>query len=362
MKFGLIYELCRPVPFEDGPSEQEIYFQALEQIILADEIGFDYLWSVEHHFLEGYSLSSSPEIFLSAVAQKTKNIRIGNGVRLLPPPFNHPVRSAEMGAVLDLMSNGRYDFGVGRSITQAELEGFNLNPADGRPMLDEVLPQIVKMWTQDLYEGFQGKYFSMPSRKIIPKPIQDPHPPIWMACTQPSSFQLAGDFGVGILAFGIDGPTDLADSINIYKQSISNPAKQVGLFVNNSVGVAGLMYCSQDPKDALENGYIGAEWYSIQTAKLFAPWVGKQVQGYEYYTNLIYDKKFLDKIKTPIKQRLEGDFSLVGTPEKISKAIENYQAVGVDQVICLIQAGRIPHDAILESLKIFAQEVIPRFS
>ncbi|HVP30508.1 MAG TPA: LLM class flavin-dependent oxidoreductase, partial [Myxococcota bacterium] len=114
MKFGLIYEICRPEPFDGFLSEAETYWQALEQCVLADRLGFDYVWEVEHHFLEGYSLSSAPEVFLSAVAQRTQRIRIGSGVRLLPPPFNHPARSAEVAAVLDILSHGRYDFGVGR--------------------------------------------------------------------------------------------------------------------------------------------------------------------------------------------------------------------------------------------------------
>ena len=184
VQFGLIYEICRPEPFDGWASEAEIYWQALDQTVLADELGFDYVWAVEHHFLEGYSLSSAPEVFLSAVAQRTERIRVGHGVRLLPPPFNHPARSAEMAAVLDIMSHGRFDFGVGRSITDQELGGFKVDPAASRPMLDEVLPEIVRMWTSDPYPGFAGEWFTMPERQVLPKPLQDPHPPLWMACTQ----------------------------------------------------------------------------------------------------------------------------------------------------------------------------------
>ncbi len=163
---------------------------------LAEEVGFDHVWAVEHHFLENYSLSSAPDVFLSAVAQRTERIRIGHGVRLLPPPFNHPARSASSAAVLDILSHGRLEFGVGRSITEQELGGFGVDPAASRPMLEEVLPEIVKMWTNHTYPGHEGEHFSMPPRVVQPKPIQAPHPPLWMACTQPSSFELAADFGV----------------------------------------------------------------------------------------------------------------------------------------------------------------------
>ena len=131
MKFGIFYEHQLPRPWTED-SERQLIQDALEQVELADKLGFDYVWEVEHHFLEGYSISPAPEVFLSAAAQHTKRIRVGNGVRLLPPPFNHPARSAEMAAVLDIMSKGRYDFGVGRSITEAELGGFGVDPADSR--------------------------------------------------------------------------------------------------------------------------------------------------------------------------------------------------------------------------------------
>ena len=187
MKFGIIYELCRPLPFDGFLSEEDTFWQAVEQIVLAEAVGFDVVWAVEHHFLEGYSLSSAPEVFLAAVAQHTTRIRIGHAVRLLPPPFNHPVRSAEMAATLDIMSRGRLEMGMGRSITEEELGGFGVATEDSRPMLDEVMPEIVKMWTTDEYPGYSGRHFSMPPRKVLPKPLQQPHPPLWMACTQPAA-------------------------------------------------------------------------------------------------------------------------------------------------------------------------------
>ena len=175
-------------------------------------------------------------------------------MRLLPPPFNHPARSAEMAAVLDIMSKGRYDFGVGRSITEAELGGFRIEPEDSRPMLEEVLPEIVKMWTENPYPGFEGKYFSMPERPVVPKPVQDPHPPIWMACTQPSSFDLAADLGIGVLAFGVGAPGDVVHSLKRYKERIANPARQVGKFVNNAVAPGDAHVLRRGPRRGARHG------------------------------------------------------------------------------------------------------------
>lgn len=361
IEFGLVYEICRPEPFDGFSSEYDAYWEALEQICLADELGFEHVWEVEHHFLEGYSISSAPEVFLSAVAQNTKQIRVGNGVRLLPPPFNHPARSAEMAAVLDIMSNGRYDFGVGRSITEAELGGFCIDPEDSRPMLDEVLPEIVRMWTESPYTGFEGKYFRMPERQVVPKPVQDPHPPIWMACTQPSSFDLAADYGIGVLAFGVGAPGDVVHSLKRYKERVGNPVRQVGKSVNDAVAPATLMYCAQDAEKALEMGAVAALWYGAQTAKLFAPWAGKTVAGYEYYGELVKDPEFVARFLRPLEDAMNDEYSLIGTPDKVAEGVQAYVDIGADQIVCLVQAGRIPHQEIMASLELFGREVMPRF-
>ena len=361
MKFGLIYEICRPEPFEDWASEEETYWQALEQCVLAEEVGFDYVWEVEHHFLEGYSLSSAPEVFLASLAQHTNRVRIGHGVRLLPPPFNHPVRSAEAAAALDIMSRGRLEFGVGRSITEQELGGFGIDPADSRPMLDEVLPEIVKMWTENEYPGFEGRYFSMPPRVVLPKPVQQPHPPLWMACTQPASFDLAAEFGIGVLAFGVGAPGDVVESVKRYKERIGHPTRQAGLVVNNAVAPATMLFCADDQRKAIEMGGVAALWYGAQVARLFAPWAGQEIKGYEYYHQLTQDPEFLKQFARPYEERLQDRYSLVGTPDKVAEGVQSYIDVGVDQIIGITQVGRIPHDEIMASLRLFGEEVIPRF-
>jgi len=352
MQFGVIYDICRPLPFDGFLSEEETFWQALEQIVLAEEVGFDVAWAVEHHFLEGYSLSSAPEVFLSAVAQHTNRIRIGHAVRLLPPPFNHPVRSAEMAATLDILSRGRLEMGVGRASSEEELGGFRVPSADSRPMLDEVLPEIVKMWTMDEYPGFAGRYFSMPARKILPKPLQKPHPPLWMACTQPSSFELAADYGVGALCLGVGGPGDVLTSIGRYKERICHPRRPVGLAVNNAVAPGTVMFCSDDPAHAMAMGGAAALWFAASAQKLFAPWLGRDVKGYEYYCDLAKQKPDL---------KLALRYGCIGTPDIVANGVREYEKAGFDQLVVFVQAGRIPHADIMESLRLFGREVLPRF-
>ena len=356
MKFGLIYEICRPDP--EWSTEADTYWQALEQCVLAEQVGFDHVWAVEHHFLENYSLSSAPDVFLSAVAQRTEHIRIGHGVRLLPPKFNHPARSATSAAVLDILSKGRLEFGIGRSITEQELGGFGIDPQSSRPAMEEVLPEIVKMWTNHTYPGHEGEHFSMPPRVVQPKPLQDPHPPLWMACTQPSSFELAADFGIGALAFGLGLPGDLAEAVRVYKAGVKTPSRQAGVVVNDSIGAAGMMFCAETDEKARAMGGAAQLWYAANAASLFMPWVAQEVPGYEYYHHLAKDAAQFEE--AALKQRLDDGLSLVGTPDKVLAGVRKYEALGVDQLLCIVQVGRVSHEDICDSLQLFGKEVIPQ--
>ena len=168
MKFALFYEIPVARPWSRS-SEHEAFRNTLEQAVLGDRMGFHAFWTVEHHFLEEFSHCSNPEVLYGAIAASTKRMRIGYGVRLTPKPYNHPVRSAESAAVLDLLSDGRVDFGTGRSSTKLELEGFGIHPDETRAMWREAVEHIIGCWTHDEYE-FEGKYWSLPKRRVVPKP------------------------------------------------------------------------------------------------------------------------------------------------------------------------------------------------
>lgn len=182
MKFGIFYEHQLPRPWGEG-DELRLFQEALDQVELADKLGIDYAWEVEHHFLEEYSHSSAPEVFLAACSQRTKTIRLGHGIVLMPPGYNHPARIAERIATLDLVSNGRVEFGTGESSSLAELSGFDVSVEDKRAMWRETTEQVANMMDMDPYPGFKGEHFSMPCRNVLPKPVQRPHPPMWVACS-----------------------------------------------------------------------------------------------------------------------------------------------------------------------------------
>jgi alkanesulfonate monooxygenase SsuD/methylene tetrahydromethanopterin reductase-like flavin-dependent oxidoreductase (luciferase family) len=183
MKFGLMYEIQIPEPHYDG-IEQERYKQVMAQVELADEVGFQYFWTVEHHFLREFSHCSAPEVLYGALSQRTKRIRIGHAVTLLPGQYNHPVRVAERAAVLDIVSDGRMDLGTGRSTTLIEMDGFQVDPEETRAQWEEAVAMIPRMWTEDPFTH-EGRFYRIPPRSVIPKPVQKPHPPLWVVVLLP---------------------------------------------------------------------------------------------------------------------------------------------------------------------------------
>ena len=190
MRFGIFYEHQLPRPWQ-AESEHRLLKDALEQVELADRVGIDYVWEVEHHFLEEYSHSSAPEVFLAAASQRTTRIRLGHGIVQLPPGFNHPARVAERIATLDLVSDGRVEFGTGESSSEAELGGFRIDREKKRDQWDEALDAITRMFVEEPFAGYDGTYVQMPVRNVVPKPLQKPHPPLWVACGRKETIHVA---------------------------------------------------------------------------------------------------------------------------------------------------------------------------
>src|SRR5437868_5421941 len=215
MKFGVFYELQLPKPW-DAASEHRLVHEALAQVELADRLGYDYAWCVEHHFLDEYSHCSSPEVFLAAAAARTSRIRLGHGIRQVIPNYNHPARTAESLGMLDLVSNGRVEFGIGEGATRLELGGFKIPAKEKRALALEAAAEIADMMVMEPYPGFEGASFSMPCRNVLPKPLQKPHPPMWMACTNRDTIRVAAKHGVGALAFAFVDPEEARTWSRLY--------------------------------------------------------------------------------------------------------------------------------------------------
>jgi alkanesulfonate monooxygenase SsuD/methylene tetrahydromethanopterin reductase-like flavin-dependent oxidoreductase (luciferase family) len=373
MKFDLLYELQMPKP-HDVDSEYRCYHEALEQIELADRLGYDTVWEVEHHFLTEFAHSSAPEVFLAAVSQRTKNIRLGHGVTLLPHKFNHPIRVAERVAALDIVSDGRVEFGTGRS-SGFEQAGFEIDPTISREMWQESLEIIPRMWTEDPFE-YEGRFVKIPPRSIIPKPRQKPHPPMWAAATSPQTWELAGRNGIGILGLTIFvSVPQLAERVRVYREALKQ-AKPVGKFVNDRVGAFTIVHVAETREEAIANGGADAAMnyllYAFRVLGGFADPSGRGMQR-DYAELEVKSTPYRDLISKeyPLIAKMQKgectfdeldaeDMVIVGDVDHCARKVERYKQAGLDHFIALMQADRIAHPKVMRSIELFANEIMPR--
>ena len=348
MRFGLIYELQLPRPW-DANSEHQLVQQALAEVEVADRLGLDYVWANEHHFLEEYSHNSAPEVFLAAAAARTKQIHIGHAVVLSPPGYNAPARVAERMSMLDLVSSGRAEWGTGSSASRAELEGFGVDPAQKKLMWAEATEQTANMMAMAPYPGFKGEYFSMPARNVIPKPLQKPHPPIWLACSNRETIHVAARNGVGALAFAFVDPADAAKWAGEYYDIIkSDECVPIGHSVNANIAMATGFSVHHDEAEAIKRGGEGFQFFGFALGHHYV--YGEHVPG---VTNVWERfKRGRDKMPPAVGNG-------IGTPAQLIERLKQYQDSGVDQVIFVQQAGRNTHADIVASLELFAAEVMP---
>ncbi len=352
MKFGGFYEHQLPRPWA-ADSEHKLLKNALEQAELQDRLGFDYVWATEHHFLEEYAHSSAPEIFLAACSQRTKNVRIGHGIVQMPPYINHPARVAERIATLDLISDGRVEYGVGAGATETELGGFLVPQAEKKAMMLDGLKAVVEMFVGEPFGGWESKYVKMPPRNVVPKPLQKPHPPLWLACSNRTSILQAARLGVGALTFSFVSPDEARHWVKDYYETFEKECEPVGYAVNPNFAITCPFLCD---RDAQRMAQLGAESYGFFIYGLgHYSFFGEHAPAKtdiwdEFHTN---PHEF-----SPPEGRIQD---CVGTPEMLRDRLREFEEVGIDQVICLSQAGKIPHELLCSSIELFSEEVLPEF-
>ena len=373
MRFGLFYEHQLPRA-DGGPDEGRLLADALEQVELADRLGIDYVWEVEHHFLEEYSHSSAPEVFLAAASQRTSRIRLGHGIVQVPPSVNHPARVAERVATLDLVSEGRVEFGTGEGSSQIELGAFGVDRELKRAQWEESLDVITRMFVEEPFAGYDGRWVSMPPRNVVPKPKQRPHPPLWIACSRRETILTAAERGLGALSFAFVEPEDAKEWVDSYYETLaSERCVPAGFSVNPTVAVVLPLMCHSDEQTAIDRGIDGAHFFGFSLAYYYA--FGEHRPGHsnlwkeftERRAEVGFAREIINPDAAPLGVRLlqEGLGSLrgaIGTPEQIADLVGRYEQAGVDQVIFVAQAGNNRHDHICESLELFAAEVMPRFA
>lgn len=357
MEFGLFVQAHVPrheVDADPINAEHHRLMRELELAVACDRAGWKYVWSVEHHFLEEYSHISASEVFLPYIAARTSRIHVGSAIYNITPPVNHPARMAERVAMLDHLSEGRFEFGTGRGSSSTEFKGFGIPDGETtRAMYDESLREILRMWRETRY-SYSGTYFSMPERNVLPKPYSQPHPPLWVACGSPSTFEKAARLGLGALCFSLGSPKDFAPLIKVYKDNIKY-AEPVGAYVNDNVACVTQLVCLEDRKRARELALT---------------------MGSGYHTSLVF--KYLDTFPRPagvpewpqlipdptpqqLEERIASGQRIVGDPDECARAVQQYADIGCDQLIFGVLASTLPQATALESVALFGREVQPRF-
>ena len=349
MKFGIFYEHQLPRDWTPD-SEHQLFKNSLAQIELADKLGFDYAWEVEHHFLEEYSHSSAPEVFLAAASQRTENIRLGHGI--VQMTTNHPARVAERVATLDLVSDGRVELGLGEGASVTELHPFNLRFRDKRDIWEDAVRCTLPMFWNHAWE-YEGEFFKFPLRAIVPKPLQKPHPPLWIACSQLDTIRYAAHRGMGSLCFKFVSLDAARAWVNAYYNTfVSDLDKLADYQVNPNIAVVSGFMCAPTDDEAWQKaeGWTFFQ-FALQLYNKEGPFEPGSVNFWERYQ---------EWRMTPQGQKRSGS-ELIGSPDTIRERLLELERSNVDQVILLNQAGKNTHEDICTSLELFAQEVMPEF-
>jgi alkanesulfonate monooxygenase SsuD/methylene tetrahydromethanopterin reductase-like flavin-dependent oxidoreductase (luciferase family) len=357
MKFGLFYEISIPRPWT-RETERTVYNNCLEQVKLADELGFDHVWAVEHHFLEEYSHCSAPELFLTACAVLTKRIQVGHGIVVCVPEFNHPIKIAERTATLDILSGGRLHVGTGRSATWTELGGFGANPDTTKKSWDEFVRCLPKMWMQETF-SYQGEFWSMPERTILPKPYQKPHPPMWVAVTSPGTEIDAAERGLGSLGLSFAGFEEQEKKIKEYRRRIQS-CEPVGAFVNEQVATTNFLFCHEDEKYGVEMGKKLGNTFNYLATQLIST---REVFSSPSYQSLGLLPALRRAATGPDANEQQTEGMAYGDPARIIRAVKKWESLGVDCINFILNANEVvPQAEVMASLKLFAKEVMPVFT
>jgi alkanesulfonate monooxygenase SsuD/methylene tetrahydromethanopterin reductase-like flavin-dependent oxidoreductase (luciferase family) len=337
----------------DPDAEHHSLMTDVEVAKAADGAGFKYVWTAEHHFLDEYSHLSANDALCGYLAHSTTRIHIGSGIFNPLPKVNHPAKVAERVAMLDHLSDGRFEFGTGRGAGSHEILGFlpGLESMSGtRPMWEDVIGEFAKMWLQEEYPGYQGEYWSLPPRKVLPKPWKKPHPPMWYACGNPTSYEMCGRRGLGVLGFSVMALDQMQSIMTAYKNAIPN-AEPVGAYVNDNIMVTTGAIVTEDPEEARRIALNS---------------------NLNYFTSQLY--RYHDTFPRPegippwpeivppaTREALDIGIqsgTIVGDPDHAIAQARRWEAAGADQLV--FGTGTLTKEQTLETIRLFGKHVIPK--
>jgi len=370
MKFSIIFEA--QTADTSRAAEFRLFHEIVEQALEAERQGFDCVWAVEHTALTQYAHMSAPEVFLSFVAGRTQRIEVGHGVVCLPPRMNHPVKVAQRIALLDILSRGRLNFGMGKGGTQQECGTFGYQIEELPEQIKECMYMIPKIWRDGVF-AHDGKHVQIPPREIHPKPYQRPHPPLYLAVSRDDSLNMAGEGGLGALVLGFGGPEDIANKNRIYRAASRRrtDATMVGEFPTDHLAALCPTIVLQDGYAARRIGVRGQQfftesvnhWYAggpkPSTKTLDLPEVEEVMrQGRAGLEEMLRRHNLPVTLASTILFNLNHAY---GTAADAKQYVGSLIDAGADEILCLMQMGMVPHEAIIETIRTYGREVIPYF-
>jgi alkanesulfonate monooxygenase SsuD/methylene tetrahydromethanopterin reductase-like flavin-dependent oxidoreductase (luciferase family) len=361
MRVSLFYQIQVPKPWTPSSESQRIY-EALEQIPYAEQQGFSGVWFSEHHFRPVWSHNSAPDLTLAAVSQRTSRIRLGIAVVLAP--IHHPLHIAARMATLDILSHGRVDVGLGRTGYPYQITPYGTDLRDTRGMWREFAELLPHIWTQEEIT-YNGTYFQIPRREVLPKPVQRPHPPLWSACGTDETARLTGRLGMGGLFGGEGGPERVRELVALYRAALCT-APDNGARPTPRAALMTAAYCHEDPGIAAERGTELVGWYiEQQRERARLVWrdydptnVPPDYQSY-YARDLRLASGPHPGEPTPTELREQGTKFCVGTPADCIRFLELYEAIGIEEAILLCAVGPAQHHEVLHTIRLFGEHVIP---
>lgn len=370
MKFSMIFEA--QMTDASVETERQVIRDCVEQAVYAEKVGFDTIWAVEHHALKWYAHMSAPEIFLTWVAARTERIRIGHGVVCMPFGYNHPIRVAERAAMLDLLSNGRLNLGAGRGATEVEMSLCGVKNEDTYAQVEEALRIIGKVWQDEVFE-WDGPQLKITPHEVFPRPVQLPHPPLFLACTKENTLQLAADYGIGALVLGFAGIDEIRHYRKIYDDAIAarTGEKFVSTETNNYFAALCPTIVLDDAEKALKVGARGQRFFAESIAYYYGgqPMPDLNTEDDDNVAALQREREErvakLHEANIPVTVNTFSSFKLVdhayGDAKQAIAYVERLADAGCDEIMCLIQMGTVPQDVCMETIRQWGEHVIPHF-
>ncbi len=360
MQIGMFYQIQVPRPWS-STSDLDRHWEMMDQIVMAEDLGFESVWVPDHLFRTEWSHSSAPDVTLAAISQRTSRIRLGIGVAV--PPVQHPLHIAARVATLDIWSKGRVDLGVGRSGYPYQMAAFGVDLENATGMVDEALEIIPNAWTEGEF-SYKGEFFNIPAREVHPKPVQTPHPPMWLGCSQEDTFRKAGELGLGCLAMSGGGPERLTQLIGTYREGIQN-AKPVGKLVKDKVSISMLAICGENRKKTQERAAEVLDWYrrqqDLRDVRVWQELDPANVPSdYQWHYQRSTSADSAKRDETSSLDLIKQGQYCIGDPDDCLRYLEQYQPTGVDEIMPLFQIGTMTNEEVTETLRLFGKHVIPQ--